>query len=465
MSSAMHPSARVRTTFVEIDAAERSVSLARQSNGTLAALGPERHGTVRTFPRPPPGTSFVEIASGFFHGLARASDGSIRGLGLRRIRRVRRAVLSTRVTSVDFAAGASHSLARTSDGSLLAWVATTSARCDVPPLTYWPELRRIAGGRYHSAALRSDGTAIAWGRNNGVSATCHRMSPGLDVRRDLRRRSEHARAAQRTAASSVGAATSRFNATCRRCRRVRATCRISAGCCARACAAQRRCAGSPGLQRLVCVRRAACAGAALPRAARRIQPEPRALRIPKVHSRTASAGTSSHGCVPSIAWSGVPSIAASSGFVLSVDGVEALRPGLFFYGVSGRVEVQWGSSSTSFLCVKTRPTHELAEQRRHASVACDGTFAQDWLAFVVRAPGSARRTVRRGQASTRKPGTATRRSRRRPVCRTRSSSNSSPEVRDRSSKADSQQCARGRAATSADARAHGEVDLLARISA
>jgi hypothetical protein len=49
-----------------------------------------------------------------------------------------------------------------------------------------------------------------------------------------------------------------------------------------------------------------------------------------------TAKTNSLGCVPSIAWSGVPNVSSSSGFVIEGHDVRNNKPGLLFYGVDGR---------------------------------------------------------------------------------------------------------------------------------
>ncbi|MCY3003740.1 MAG: hypothetical protein NTV21_18240 [Planctomycetota bacterium] len=101
-----------------------------------------------------------------------------------------------------------------------------------------------------------------------------------------------------------------------------------------------------------------------------------------------TAGTSSAGCVPSIGATGSASVAASSGFLLTVTGLEAQRQGLFFYGLSGASISPWGPTSTSFLCVKS-PTQRLSLQSSGGTSGnCDGSFAQDWRAFIAANPGA-----------------------------------------------------------------------------
>jgi hypothetical protein len=83
----------------------------------------------------------------------------------------------------------------------------------------------------------------------------------------------------------------------------------------------------------------------------------------------------------------VPSASAAGPFSLALAGVDGQRQGLFFYGISGRVAVAWGPSS-SFLCVKT-PTQRSAPQPTGGNLlACDGQLALDWNAFAAATPNA-----------------------------------------------------------------------------
>lgn len=99
-----------------------------------------------------------------------------------------------------------------------------------------------------------------------------------------------------------------------------------------------------------------------------------------------TAGTSSTGCIPAIGYAGTPSIAASSGFTLSAVNVNGQKSGLFFYGLSGRNASPWGAGSVSILCVKP-PVQRMSALNSGGTLgACDGSLAQDWLAFVATTP-------------------------------------------------------------------------------
>jgi len=122
-----------------------------------------------------------------------------------------------------------------------------------------------------------------------------------------------------------------------------------------------------------------------------------ALTVPAADYRTyawgppvayCTAGTSTHGCVPSITATGTPSASATSGFTLAVAGAEGQKAGLMFYGLSGRAAAPWSSGGSSFLCVKA-PTQRMAlADSGGTQGVCDGAFNADWLAFLAAHPGA-----------------------------------------------------------------------------
>jgi hypothetical protein len=94
-----------------------------------------------------------------------------------------------------------------------------------------------------------------------------------------------------------------------------------------------------------------------------------------------SAGTTSHGCVPSISASGSASASASSGFTLSVTNVEGQRTGIFFYGIHGQLASPWSANSTSLLCVKS-PLQRMSVLNSGGTPGqCDGVLSEDWNAY------------------------------------------------------------------------------------
>jgi Tol biopolymer transport system component len=100
-----------------------------------------------------------------------------------------------------------------------------------------------------------------------------------------------------------------------------------------------------------------------------------------------TAGTTSHGCVPVMGYSGTPSATASSGFTLKVTAVEGQKQGILFYGInnSGFSPLPWGPS-TSFMCVKSPTQRTLAQSSGGSFNACDGSLTLDWNAFMAATP-------------------------------------------------------------------------------
>ena len=66
---------------------------------------------------------------------------------------------------VAVAAGRAHTVARRSDGSAVAWGDNIAGQCNVPALPPGLTYVAMAGGAEHTVAHRSDGSVVAWGRN------------------------------------------------------------------------------------------------------------------------------------------------------------------------------------------------------------------------------------------------------------------------------------------------------------
>ena len=89
-----------------------------------------------------------------------------------------------------------------------------------------------------------------------------------------------------------------------------------------------------------------------------------------------TAGTSASGCQALIGATGNASASASSGFFLTISGVEGQKEGLFFCGTNGRQANPWGNG-TSFVCV-VPPRWRAGLLTGVGTVgACDGSFSQD----------------------------------------------------------------------------------------
>jgi hypothetical protein len=100
-----------------------------------------------------------------------------------------------------------------------------------------------------------------------------------------------------------------------------------------------------------------------------------------------TAGTTTNGCNATISAVGAPSIAALSGYPLTVTNVEGQKQGILFYGVSGAAVQPWGTGS-SFLCVKS-PTQRMGGLNSGGTTGlCDGVLVTDWSAFVASNPSA-----------------------------------------------------------------------------
>src|SRR5262245_27030903 len=90
---------------------------------------------------------------------------------------------------VEVAAGGHHTVARRSNGSVVAWglnayqsyvsATTLSGQCTVPTLPPGLSYVDVAAGRWHTVALRSDGSAVAWGWNYYGQCNVPALPPGL----------------------------------------------------------------------------------------------------------------------------------------------------------------------------------------------------------------------------------------------------------------------------------------------
>jgi hypothetical protein len=110
-----------------------------------------------------------------------------------------------------------------------------------------------------------------------------------------------------------------------------------------------------------------------------------------------TTSTTTNGCHPALSASGTPSVANTSGFVLSCANVEGQKSGLIFYGINGSVAVPWATGSTSWLCVKT-PTQRTGSQSSGGTAgACNGSFSLDFLAFMAANPGALGQPLTAGQ--------------------------------------------------------------------
>ena len=103
-----------------------------------------------------------------------------------------------------------------------------------------------------------------------------------------------------------------------------------------------------------------------------------------------TAGTTSHGCVPSISADANPSASSASTCTITVSGVEGQKSGIVFYGIdnSGFAPLPWGAGGTSFLCVKPPTQRTAAQTTGGTPAACDGQLVLDWNAFSAANPAA-----------------------------------------------------------------------------
>lgn len=98
-------------------------------------------------------------------------------------------------------------------------------------------------------------------------------------------------------------------------------------------------------------------------------------------STYCTAGTTVHGCVPSIIGIGAPSSSSGSGFDIVASYVEGQRMGLIFYG-SYSAGVPWAPNSPSYRCV-SYPTQRLPTQNSGGTLGhCDGELRTDFNAWI-----------------------------------------------------------------------------------
>ncbi len=99
-----------------------------------------------------------------------------------------------------------------------------------------------------------------------------------------------------------------------------------------------------------------------------------------------TAGTSTNGCVATIGGAGVFSASASSGFVVSVLGLEGQKQGIMFFGITGPSAQPWFGGSSSYKCVKA-PMQRMGSQNSNGTAnSCDGAFSEDVLVYFTNFP-------------------------------------------------------------------------------
>lgn len=98
-----------------------------------------------------------------------------------------------------------------------------------------------------------------------------------------------------------------------------------------------------------------------------------------------TAGTTTHGCTPSMSAVGTPSATAGSGFDLICSNSEGDRYGLMLYGMAPTA-VSWAINSTSLVCVAPPQRRTGAYSSGGTLGTCTGTYTLDFNAFIASDP-------------------------------------------------------------------------------
>jgi hypothetical protein len=160
-------------TYTEI-ATGNMHGIALRSDGAVVVWGAQN--TVRL---PRNGVRYVEAAgSGDDQTIVRLSDGTVENLT--RLNVV--PPLPPGLTYVEIAAGQQHFLARRSDGSVVAWGRNDFGQCNVPPLPAGLSYVDVEAGKNHSVARRSDGSVVAWGDDTYSQLRLPYVEPGWTMR-------------------------------------------------------------------------------------------------------------------------------------------------------------------------------------------------------------------------------------------------------------------------------------------
>ena len=133
-------------SYVEV-AAGSSHTVARRSDGSVVAWGYNGGGQC-SIPPPPPGLSYVQVAAGGVGTILRLSDGNVLVYG----HGSHAPNPPPGISYVDVAAGSNHSLARRSDDGVVAWGDNDYGQCDVPAAAPGYAYSELKGGNVHSVA-------------------------------------------------------------------------------------------------------------------------------------------------------------------------------------------------------------------------------------------------------------------------------------------------------------------------
>ena len=155
-------------------------------------------------PALPAGLTYVEVAAGVAHTVARRSDGSVVAWGDNSSGQCNVPALPAGLTYVEVAAGDDHTVARRSDGSVVAWGDNSYGQCNVPALPAGLTYVEVAAGDDHTVARRSDGSVVAWGDNGYGQCNVPALPAGLTYVEVAAGGRSHRGAAERRLGRRVG---------------------------------------------------------------------------------------------------------------------------------------------------------------------------------------------------------------------------------------------------------------------
>jgi hypothetical protein len=105
-------------------------------------------------------------------------------------------------------------------------------------------------------------------------------------------------------------------------------------------------------------------------------------------SNYCTAGTSSFGCNAHLSATGFASASAATSFTITAHGVDGLKQGMIFYGISGPLATPWGAGGSSYSCVKPPQQRTGSANSGGTFGACDGQYLFDWNSFFAAHPGA-----------------------------------------------------------------------------
>ena len=150
-------------------------SIAKRSDGTWLAWGLNIHGQCN-IPSPPAGMSYLTLDGGYDNTVAVRSDGRIVGWGSNTDLMLTPTSLGAPARMLDAAISEGHAMAMDEDGTVQAWGYSSLEARHVPPTG----TRYVAcsAGWAHNLLLRSDGQLIANGDNSVGQSSIPPLPPG-----------------------------------------------------------------------------------------------------------------------------------------------------------------------------------------------------------------------------------------------------------------------------------------------